>query len=160
MKTKLILFISILVLIGCNKYPEGPKLSIRSFEKRLNQTFELETYLVNGVDSTARIKSEFYHCNRLILTKYDNGHRNFKMTSCNNQPVPGADGFFYASKKSNEVKLIGGYSGSFNGALISYPAFYELTDWQIIRLSMKEFWIEGIHNSITYQLKWKRTQLS
>ncbi len=50
---KIILLVLVLIGIieGCKKYPEGPKISLRSPMHRLYGAYHLCDYTVNGVDS-------------------------------------------------------------------------------------------------------------
>lgn len=42
---------------SCNKYPEGPKLSLRSREERVANTWKVENYKINGNDFTSLVSN-------------------------------------------------------------------------------------------------------
>lgn len=46
-----------LFMVACNKYPEGPKLSLLSKKSRLAGEWKLEKALVNGVDQTSSVQA-------------------------------------------------------------------------------------------------------
>ncbi|PKP22506.1 MAG: hypothetical protein CVU05_03650 [Bacteroidetes bacterium HGW-Bacteroidetes-21] len=54
MKVKAILFVSmVLFLMSCNKYPDGPSLSLRSKTDRLSNAWKIDRYYENGEDKTS-----------------------------------------------------------------------------------------------------------
>lgn len=57
--------VAVLVLSSCNKYEDGPKLSLRSKKARLANDWTMEKYLVNDVDSTSYYSAGF---NNAVLT--------------------------------------------------------------------------------------------
>lgn len=64
---KNILFISLFLLIilpSCKKYEEGPLISLRSAEKRLNGEYELKEFTVDGIDSLVLYQA-------IMPTKYE-----------------------------------------------------------------------------------------
>jgi hypothetical protein len=48
-----ILLSAVFFMLSCNKYPDGPALSIRSKTARVSNTWKVENYMVNGQDRTA-----------------------------------------------------------------------------------------------------------
>ncbi len=46
-------FISLLLLSGCKKYPEGPLISFRSKTERVSNTWKFSNCKINGVDATS-----------------------------------------------------------------------------------------------------------
>ncbi|HBF89045.1 MAG TPA: hypothetical protein DDX39_10425 [Bacteroidales bacterium] len=63
MKKSVIFVIAVFLLVGngCQKYEEGPWLSLRSKENRVVGTWVVDKYHINGVDST-----ELYNQNKVI----------------------------------------------------------------------------------------------
>lgn len=47
-------------LVGCKKYEEGPGLSFRSKLARVSNTWEVESYTINGMDNTSTLKNLNY----------------------------------------------------------------------------------------------------
>ena len=58
MKKILLLFITIVLLYGCKKYPDGPAISLLSKESRITGEWDVEYFSVNGYDSTEYLKSK------------------------------------------------------------------------------------------------------
>lgn len=50
-----------LFLSSCKKYPDGPLLSLRTRTHRLVGTWEVESYIVYGIDSTGYLKSSSFY---------------------------------------------------------------------------------------------------
>lgn len=49
----------LLITASCNKYEDGPKLSLRSRKARIINTWKVNKYLVDGVDNTATFNSTY-----------------------------------------------------------------------------------------------------
>jgi hypothetical protein len=48
-----------LIVASCNKYEDGPKLSLRSRKARIINTWKVSKYLVDNVDNTASFNSAY-----------------------------------------------------------------------------------------------------
>lgn len=55
-----IIFILGATLTGCKKYEDGPGLSFRSKAARVSNTWEVESYTINGLDNTSSLKNLNY----------------------------------------------------------------------------------------------------
>lgn len=75
-RTYLISTIVITLVFGCKKYPEGPKISLRTIKHRLSGDWEITRFEVNGVDSLAYLEShkvnigDNYRKEKSIYTPY------------------------------------------------------------------------------------------
>ena len=49
--------ITLATIPSCKKYPDGPKLSLRSRSERVANTWKVENYKVNGTDFTSLVSS-------------------------------------------------------------------------------------------------------
>jgi hypothetical protein len=49
----------LLITASCNKYEDGPKLSLRSRKARIVNTWKVEKYMVGDVDYTASFKTTY-----------------------------------------------------------------------------------------------------
>ncbi len=57
-----LLFLLASVLFTCKKYPEGPRISLRTKVQRLEGRWVVEKYLIDGADSTAvKYPNECYY---------------------------------------------------------------------------------------------------
>src|SRR4051812_28988231 len=61
--------------VSCKKYPEGPAFSLRSKKARLSNTWKIEQYKFNGVDSTSFAKNHLFNGYFLNINK--NGEYSF-----------------------------------------------------------------------------------
>ncbi len=48
-----------LIIASCNKYEDGPKLSLRTRKARIINTWKVEKYMVGDVDYTASFKTAY-----------------------------------------------------------------------------------------------------
>ena len=145
---KLILFLIIIAGIteGCQKYEEGPWLSLRSAEKRLYGNYTLKQYTVNGVHSL----SLFYDSLGLNFEiSYDD------VNSLNIFKIDGKrkDGHYYPvictwqlinNNKVLEIKTAYAYTGT-------GPFGNNITpEWEILRLTNNEIKLRTYYNNKEY----------
>lgn len=57
----LIVYIVLAGLSSCNKYPEGPKISLRTVKHRLSGDWEVTKFEVNGIDSLSTLESHKFN---------------------------------------------------------------------------------------------------
>ena len=71
MKKLLALFVIAILVNSCKKYEEGPSLSFRKKEQRVEGNWKVKTYIVNGTDETSvfdSIKWSFTKDGILVFT--------------------------------------------------------------------------------------------
>lgn len=56
-RRNILMMLFIFSLIGCKKYPEGPKFSLRTMKSRLSGDWKVTRFEVNGIDSLANLTS-------------------------------------------------------------------------------------------------------
>jgi hypothetical protein len=47
--------ITVILLVSCNKYPDGPGISLRTRNERLANTWKVDNYKINGNDFTSLV---------------------------------------------------------------------------------------------------------
>jgi hypothetical protein len=121
------LFAAIVLAVAfsaCKKYPDGPALSFRSKTDRLCNTWKVESYTINGVDSTtsytaAEYTIQFNKNNSVVETilgaSFDNGT------------------WAFDSKKDN----------------ILLTRSSVVSTLQILKLEKKELWLQETDNGYT-----------
>lgn len=118
---QLSIFIALcLTFSSCNKYPEGPKLSLLSKKARLSGDWKMEKILINNVDQTAAFTS-----NEVFSIKKDGKY------SVSSTPVEEGTWKFSGDKKQLIVK-----SNASGAKEITYT---------ILKLKNKELWLK-IHD--------------
>ncbi len=113
--------LSIILLIcasftGCKKYEDGPAFSLRSKTARVANTWEIESYTINGADNTSTLKNINY------TETYDKDGN----YSYNSSAVTGSGKWEFQSDKE-QIKR-SGVSGQSTETLF------------ILRLKENEFW--------------------
>jgi len=146
-KILLVLFIA-MIFFSCKKYEEGLWFSFRGVDKRIEGFWELEYLFINDVDSTAAVKSQ--DCNGLLFLSipYDLKHEgdwslapvNGTCKQCKGEWGISKDkkflGIEHRSNDTCEFKSVGPYLAS-NSIEIK---------WQIIKLTVKQLWLETEYN--------------
>jgi hypothetical protein len=131
------LFASLLIFQACNKYEDGPSVSLRSAKARLCNTWVLDQVLVNGIDITSTYSLSF---KEMVLTfRTDNSYVK-SFIDQNNVPytIEGTWAFI-----NDNVSL----TVSVSGIVIS--------TFTILRLASKELWLRESYNSIIYDVHYK-----
>ncbi len=157
MKIGLVIVISILILAGCNKYPEGPWFTIRSDKGRMKGLYEIESYKVNGTDLTNAIISDTSYLHLFIDRRSGNRDQLYyglRDPETGDRPVHSNNG---------DLNLLGDqlhFTNGINNALINYPilGYFNQTylNWTVTRLSSRDLWIKTIKNDTTYEIKFRQ----
>ena len=136
------------LLIACKKYDEGPALTLRSKKARVANTWVFESYMLDGVDSTA-----FYAVEGTELTLDKEGNATGTQIRTN-----GID--FDTSNFTGTWEFA--ENDEVFGMILTDDVTLEIdTNWWWIRkLKNKEFWLEEEDNGqggIEY-FKWKEKE--
>lgn len=134
MKTANILtcmFITTALLTGCKKYEKGPSLSLHSKTARLANTWQVESYTLNGTDYTSILTNVDY------TEIYDKDGDYSYTTSAGSE-----SGHWTFQSHKEQIKRFGP-SGQF-------------TDMHIVRLKEKEFWYYYFDNSNRHEIHLKK----
>ncbi len=146
LKIALISLSWLLLFKGCKKYPEGPSFTLLTVNHRIHGTYKLNNYIVNGIDSTAFLKPPSV-VQTLAYTQAD-GNYYFKFGLKGIlSGLDGNGGYLLTDAKKN-------ISISYYG--IFYPVKGDGSDWEIRKLTNKEFEIKKEINGITYEIHLKK----
>lgn len=145
----------VILFCTCKKYPEDAKFPWQTVQKRLTGTFIVDQYIVNNIDSTYLLPP----CNAVYPMDHtsNDGHYYFKFSFGKGLEgnISGLDGNGSFSFSNDKNKLLTSYAvkpGKYN--LINPAASILSTggEWEIRKLTDKEFWIklsfDGLTNTI------------
>ena len=135
----------------CKKYPEGPAFSLRTKKQRVTGGWEIETFLINGADSTTTLpRSPFNSIYPCYYTFGPSGsNRDYTIGgACEN-------GIWSFSEDKTKINIdITAFS------IQQHSAF--LTDgpisWDIQRLTNKQMWLKANNNGSEYWIKFKKIE--
>lgn len=142
-------FASLLLLTTCKKYEDGPWLSLRTAEKRICGEWTIENYYENGTDLTSDFEKSLIYCSR-----YEFINEELSATVPFNTVASGckrADGtgWWYLTNENKNL--------SWTMGLVDVPQHpLEMnSNWAILRLTNKEFWISTTFNGTEYEIHLK-----
>lgn len=121
------MMIVLVIMSACNKYPEGPGLSIRSRAGRVANEWKMEKVMMNGVDVTSSFTNISY------TETYDkDGNYSYAST------VGSGSGKWAFQNNDTEIKR-NGVSGQ------------STVDMTILRLKQKSFWYKFTDGGDTFE---------
>lgn len=139
------------ILSTCKKYPDGPAFSLRTKRARVIGTWSVESFSVNGEDSTSQLTCNAY-------TFKDKGHR--EMSWCGHSTT--GDAWMLLNHKENiSIHLIldstekTPFPISYNDTFSPYD-FGSSLSWEIQRLTNKQMWLKINFNSKEYYIKFNK----
>lgn len=149
----ILLVIYCLSILGCNKYPDGPVVSLRTKKHRLVGEWVVDYFAINGYDSTSYVKSLQYF-GKYSFFKTEDSH--------------GRCAFSYVPN-TNDYEKIGYWEFTYNkrGVYIHQPTLYppinfsigpygaEDVTWEIRRLKEDELWLQTNFGGKEYFVKFK-----
>lgn len=145
--TKYILFFLFVAffITECKKYPDGPCFSLRGKEARLLGSWDVETFLINDIDSISQLTRTNYPFANPEGTNYFGGHNDGKYK-------------FENHGKNIRLTLITSSQEKTPFPITSPSTGYPVSDlsWEIQRLTYKEFWLKINYNNKEYYLKMKK----
>ena len=167
MKKSSILLLFIVLAMGlstCKRYPDGPWFSLRTKMARITGTdfrntkpmkhWGIEKYLVNGVDSTAALKSRM-SCEFPMSFERPKGGNVYCFFNCTGFGFYGNWGFV---EKKEKIRM--GATGPSPYTACFPPMYMPVAGydgtWDIQRLTMKEFWLKTNWNNVEYYVELKR----
>ena len=125
MRILFLLFLSFILLQSCKKYPNGPILSLRSREVRIEGNWSCEKVLVNSQESTP-----FY-------SKYSYNY--------------GADGSFSENNGFNNLTGTWALTSDDDSLIVKINTTQALHRFKILRLRNKSMWLLEDRNTSTYE---------
>lgn len=123
-KVMLLLLPIIFTMAACNKYPEGPGLSLRSKKARLCNSWQISSAYQNGVDKTSDFNTAFagYVININKDDTYSSSYNPFSLGTVSES------GHWAFSDDKTHVTFTPNDSNT------------APTTWEILRLKEKELW--------------------
>lgn len=116
----------VLLLASCNKYTDGPKISLRTKKERLANTWKLEKYLEDDVDKTTDAMNLYYNYT-LTIGKKD-GHYTMSWRPFNlGDYVESGDWVFVQDDVGVQFTR-------------QSPTPVTTENWKVLRLKEKELW--------------------
>lgn len=136
--------------VSCKKYEDGPLLNIHGKIQRIAAYWDVESFTVNGVDSTSYLKSQpsygWYTFGRDKATGVE-GYNFHCATDFN--------GYWQFKNRKNDVYIhLYNYTG---GAVGPYGA-NDIT-WEIRKLTIPELWLKTVYSGKEYFVKFKRQKI-
>ena len=161
MKTKIILalFIASFVLTSCNKYEDGPLISLRKPLTRILGSWEVYYFDMNGNDLT-QIYKDSCNCNFGFI---DEKSTPIYFINYNCKPNINFGGDFKLIDNDYKISIKLGFSDiqhSPNDTIKYFNIFGHFTNiiWDIKRLKYKDLWITYNENSTDYFIKLKKIE--
>jgi hypothetical protein len=131
------------ILTSCKKYPEGPSLSLRTKSARLSNSWKIQSYKFNNIDSTTFVKS--YLLNNYLLTINKQGSYSMQynvVLGFLSIPFNEAGKWAFSNNKKNVI---------FTKESGNTPASVgSNSNWEILRLKESELWAKyTLNNDVT-----------
>jgi len=134
--TVVTLLIIVFAICSCNKYPDGPAISLLSKKERLSNTWKIEQYFENGVNKTADANNVFKDYT-MSIDKSGSYLLTYKLFSILSVSESGT--WTFVSNKENVL-----FSRT-------SPSPVTTTEWSILKLKEKELW--GQYNDSSKVIK-------
>lgn len=135
MKKTLAIVSTLLLLFSCNRYPDGPEVSLLTAKTRLTNTWIINTAYENGEEKTADFNTVFAGFT-LDIKKDDNYTMSYHPFSVGDYNESGTWEF-----NDDKTHVI------FRKANSS-----DVHDWRILRLKTKQLWAQFVDSSTTYEV--------
>jgi len=120
---------------GCNKYEDGPAISLRSKKKRIANTWRIEKYYVNDVEQTTAVAL----LGDYTVTFTKDGNYSFNTTFIDGSGTRE----FINDKEGIRIIVPNNLSGQ------------DVNDFTILRLKEKEFWYYYTEGSDKHEIHLK-----
>ncbi len=145
LKTIKILSLFLICFFTNSCYDDGPLISFRSAESRVDGTYDVEKFEVSGTDSTIAYKSKpCYHPVRFRYNKEKNPQGSISRWQNGNACI--TDGEWYVRGNNIHLHFKGNYA-----ALGPWGGNYE-ADWEIKELENENMTFEIKSNNILYKI--------
>ncbi|MFI5202853.1 MAG: hypothetical protein ACHQF2_00030 [Flavobacteriales bacterium] len=136
MKTKILFVVMVVLTIAsCNKYEEGPSLSLRSKKARLTGEWKADKFTLNGTDITSAFLASAGSDYTMHLDKDGAYHIHATFED---------GGTWEFSDNKEELHMLSSVAGA------------EEEHFDIIKLKNKELWLRHTHDSEVYEYHYKK----
>ncbi len=152
MKRVIYLILFVVFVSACGKYPEGPKLSLKSRQSRIEGLWKIHKFYVNGVDSTVSFTEKFGNnldINESTWEFPDNSAGKYNLSGKWNWYM-----FKYYTVFTPDSLTIDNVS--FSDSLVVMPAPFVLAKdikWEIKRIFTSELFLETVYDKNVYRLE-------
>lgn len=152
---KIIFFLLVIVLYaGCKKYPDGPAISLRSKEARIQGTWDVEYFSIDGNDSTNFLKSQPFFGKYKISGESEGDNKLFVYINTLSTSPPNYNGAGFWMFLNNRESLYIHFNNYSGPAIGAYRA--EDIVWEIRRLKSKELWLKTTYKGKENFIKFKQ----
>ncbi|MEO6303497.1 MAG: hypothetical protein ABIP51_10000 [Bacteroidia bacterium] len=158
-KIIVVLFFILVLFTCCKKYPEGPFFSLRTSLNRLAGYYVLDKYIVNDIDSTDLIPP----CNNLNNLNYTSADGRYYFQFDRHDNIKGIDGIGNYILVAHKNKIDISYNSGLNyffpftqGRNLLEPIKGFAGEWEIRKLSNKEFWIKETAGNLTFEVRLRK----
>jgi len=148
----ILLFLSVLLLDAC-KYEHGPFLSCRTKTQRITGVWDVDKYLVDGVDSTRQLTRQ----KEYLPWKFgvEKGEVSWIAAAHSNSDYSKIGFWAFQDKKNHlMMNLYGGDLRPVGPLGILNNEFY----WNITKLTNTKMWLETDYNGKKFELQYKKLQ--
>ncbi|MGD0712389.1 MAG: hypothetical protein ABR968_14535 [Bacteroidales bacterium] len=156
----IVILLAIALSFGCDRYPDGPLISFRSVQKRLEGNWQVVGYTSDGVDSLQNYNDS---CGGYMKMDFppDWNYVDISFVSDANKPFKGNDAEFCFSDHYTIMNLIihktlfkslGPIGGNTSDG--TYCNAYE--SWKILKLEKKALKISTTYNGRSYLISFKK----
>jgi len=154
MKKLLLTLLTLTALIDGCKYKDGPMISFRSVEKRLDGTWQVIEYTSNGIDSLQNFKDSCgYNMKIHFPPDYYNIDISFYTVAGNNSSSSLGNGGRFHFSNNNKIMYVDFNKTSFKSI---GPIGGGESKWEILKLTMTKFKISTDFNGRNYLISFKK----
>lgn len=148
----MLLMIFVLELGSCKKYPDGPVISLRTKCQRITGEYQLEKYIVNSIDSTNSLSHSVYFPQQGSYSTFQYQYKFLKEDLQLIEPYIG--GSWELISKKEKLRLFPSYHDS---SQVQYYEILKKGDYEILRLTNKEFWLGSSEGGVNREIHLKKT---
>ena len=153
MKNLICAFILSLIIVSCGKYEEGPDVSFRSRQKRIEGLWKVDKFIANDVDSTSQFIA-------LFGDKIDITDDRWEMPKGAGLMNFSGDWSWETLKYYTKFNInkLDSSNIRYSDTLIYGLGPFNLTQsikWEIMRIAKKELFMETEYKNLTYRIELK-----
>ncbi len=156
MKNKIQIFILLLIIVtvaSC-RYDEGPMLSFRTVESRVQKDFTLVEFTKDGIDMTQEL-ADSVGKEWSFLTAI----KDLNLITLTSSYLP-FYGYYEISRDKKNIEINIYSTLNYNIDYIGMDPFekYNILTWRIERLTKEDMWLSCTYNNSDYYLKFKTNE--
>lgn len=153
----LLLLALVAISVSCSKYDEGPFISLRSPESRIEGLWTIEQVFINEMDVTTQYYAD------TIIKRFSVSQRDDELFISivemdRSNPQWSYSLLVFSKNKKNvtfEFPVIAAYRDYTDDLFELIPALTSENQWNILRLTKDEWWIRCEFNGVTYKIIFK-----